>query len=90
MKTRSWSRRGLLGAGVVMLSSLSACATNPSFSRPFVDETTATHVLGVSVWTSSVEPRHYYCVGMFGEKYAPECSGTRYHLLCVCSRGNYL
>jgi hypothetical protein len=90
MKARTWSRRGLLGASVVLLGGIhSACSTDPSFSRPSVDETTATRVLGSSVWTSSVEPHYYYCVGALGLKYSPECSGTRYHLLCVCTRGNF-
>jgi len=90
MKTPSWPRRALLGAGVLLLSSLpSACSTDQTFSRPSVDLTTRTRVLGTSVWTSSVEPHYYYCVGLSGQKYTPECSGTRYHLLCVCTHGNF-
>ena len=90
MTTLAWPRRGVLGVGVLLLGSLhSACSTNETFSRPSVDDTTRTKILGNTVWTSSVEPHHYYCVGFQGQKYAPECSGTRYHLLCVCTHGNF-
>ena len=89
MKTPPSPRRGLLVAGILALGSFdSACSTDQTFSRPSVDRTTRTRVLGNAVWTSSVEPHYYYCVGFIGEKYAPDCSGTRYHLLCVCTRGN--
>ena len=90
MKTLAWPRRGVLGVGVLLFSSLhSACSTDATFSRPSVDETTRTKILGNAVWTSSVEPHHYYCVGFLGQHYPPECSGTRYHLLCVCTHGNF-
>ena len=90
MKTLSCPRRGFLSAAVVLLSCLTlACSTEQTFSRPSVDLTTRTRVLGNAVWTSSVEPHYYYCVGFMGEKYAPDCSGTRYHLFCICTRGNY-
>jgi len=88
MKTQGWLRRAVLGA-LLFSAFCSGCSTNPSFSRPSIDETTATQMLRGAVWTSSVEPRHYYCVGSLGQKYSPECSGTRYHLLCVCTRDNY-
>jgi hypothetical protein len=89
MKTPAWPRCRVIGIGVLLLSSLqSGCSTDATFSRPSVDETTRTKILGNAVWTSSVEPHHYYCVAFLGQKYAPECSGTRYHLLCVCTHGN--
>ena len=88
--TSTRPRRGLVVAALLLLSSLhSACSTEQTFSRPSIDETTRTRVLGNAVWTSSVEPHYYYCVGLMHQKYTPECSGTRYHLLCVCTHGNY-
>jgi hypothetical protein len=89
MTTLAWPRTGVLGVGVLLLSNLfSACSTEQTFSRPSVDDTTRTKILGNAVWTSSVEPHHYYCVGSLRQQYPPECSGTRYHLLCVCTHGN--
>jgi hypothetical protein len=90
MKTQQRLRRTLFVGSIVLLSGLhAACMPTRSFSRPYVDETTPVQVLGNAVWTSSVEPHYYYCVGLMGQKYSPECSGTRYQLLCVCTRGNF-
>jgi hypothetical protein len=80
---------------------LAACATaplppttqtsrQPQVEQSSIDLSSRTRILGKSIWTeaSDLTERRYYCVSIFGDAYAPTCSGTRYALQCVCARGN--